>query len=76
MADEKVQPATPAPETKLVGFAARFDEKEDAETLRLLQIAKTVGGAKSKEIVRLGVEAYIKTDKFKKSAQVIKQLGL
>jgi hypothetical protein len=72
MADTNVK--APVPEGK--GFAARLLESEDAETIRLLEIAKSVGGVSSRKIVELGVKAYLQTADFKKKAEIIKKMGI
>ena len=72
MADEnKVSVSVPA---KKQGFAAAFDVVADAKVLQKIQIAKSIGGASAKEIVELGVNAYLKTDAFKKKAELIRNL--
>ena len=71
MADEQaVQKA------EVKGFAAKLDVTEDAETIRLWSIAKSVGGVSAKVIVDLGVKAYLQTADFKKKAEIIKKMGI
>lgn len=57
------------------GFAAVFDaaDPKDIEVLRILSVAKTVGGVSAKKIVELGVKAYIQTNDFKEKVAIIKK---
>jgi len=70
--------ATAKPKVEIApgkGFAARLSEADDAETIRLLEIAKSIGGVSAKKIVELGVKAYLQTPDFKKKAEIIKKMG-
>lgn len=77
MSDEKPEIKTEVAKPKVdrKGFAAIFDVNEDKEVLRLLSIAKSLGGVSSKLIVELGVKAYLQTPDFKKKAEIIKKMA-
>ena len=56
------------------GFAAVFnmDDAKEAEAFRKVNLAKTLGGASSKQIVILGTQAYMQTPEFKKRIEIVK----
>ena len=71
MADEEKAVAEERPRK---GFAAIFYlDPKDVKIFRAVDLCKKVGGASSKELVELGVKAFMQTPEFKQRVEVIKK---